>query len=293
MQREDIELKDWGILILLSVIWGSSFILMKKALVSFQPIHLAAMRLSLAAIALSPFLIARRADFLKTNIWLLFLVGLVGNGIPAILFFLAQTQISSSLSGVLNSLTPIWTLLIGVLFFTTPYNRSMIWGVFIGFIGASSLIMVGNQSGIQGSIWYAMLIVLATFFYGLSGNIVKKYFQDTPSIVISAGSFLGVGTVSLIYLLFTDFSYVSWQDTGTWYSLGALLVLTLVGTVMATVVFYKLIIETNAVFGSSVAYLMPIVALFWGVIDGESIKLFHLIGLGLILMGVYLIRRKS
>lgn len=291
MQEENISLRAWVTLFILSLVWGSSFILIKKSLIAFDPLQLAAMRIFFSALALSPLLYYKRKE-IEWHRWPVFLLlGTTGNLIPAVLFFYAQTQISSTLSGLLNSLTPIWTMIVGLVFFGAVFNRLRLIGVILGFLGAATLVLLSGKHPDNPNVWYGSLVVLATLSYGVSGNVVKTRFQDTPSKLISAGSFATVAIPSFFYLIYSGFFTSDFTAPEVQYSLIALLVLALVGTAIATIVFYKLVQETNAVFGSSVAYLMPVVAIGWGILDGEYFSWTHLIGMALILSGVNLIRR--
>ena len=293
MKEKEIGLKSFLILLALSLIWGSSFILIKKALIAFNPYDLACMRIAISALAFTPFIIWNRKR-IPWKDWKLFLaVGLTGSGVPAFMYFIAQTNITSTVSGLLNSLTPIWTLIIGILIFRNRIDSSKIIGVIIGFLGAAALILFGKSEGTNANIWYGLFVVLGTLCYGMSGNLVKHYFQNVESMVISALSFFLIGPPALMYLIYNGtFTNLTWTTQHT-YSFAAILVLSLVGTVMATVVFYKLIQETNAVFGSSVAYLMPLVAMGWGFLDGEPIGFVVVLSLILILTGVYLIKKQG
>lgn len=293
MHDEGVDVRAWLVLIFLSIIWGSSFILMKKALVALDPIDLACMRIVITATSFFPFLFIYRSEIPWDRWKQFFLVGITGNGLPAFLFFMAQTKISSSLSGLLNSLTPLWTMIIGALFFSVVLSKTRILGVIIGFLGAAVLILFGNAGNLDGDIGYSLLVVLATLSYGSSVNIVKTYFQHTRSVLISATSFCSIAPLPLLYILYNRSWDIDFTSTEVVYSFGAVLILSLVGTAFATLVFYKLVQNTSAIFGSSVAYLMPIVALGWGFLDGEAIYLTHSIGIVLILLGVYLIRRNK
>lgn len=293
MSNENVDTKAWLTLLILSVVWGSSFILMKKALISFPPMQLAALRIAISGITLSPILYKYRGEINWAHWYRYALVGMVGNAIPAVLFFVAQTQISSSLSGLLNSMTPIWTLILGMVFFYQPLIREQVLGVVLGFVGASILVLAGSNMGSSSNAWYGLLVLIATVFYGLSGNLVKHYFQHTRSLLISAGSFGATAIVAILYLLIFNPIHITHWDTSVYQSLGALFVLSLVGTVLATIIFYQLIQRTSAVFGSTVAYIMPIVAITWGVLDGEQVGWLHLLGIVLILVGVYEVRRKN
>jgi len=166
-------------------------------------------------------------------------------------------------------------------------------GVFIGFVGAASLMIFGESEGSNSNLWYGLFIVIGTLCYGMSGNLVKHYLQDVDSIIISATSFFLVGAPAIIMLAIHGTIFEIQITDQVMYSFGALLLLSLVGTVLATIIFYKLIQETNAVFGSSVAYIMPLVAIFWGFLDGEALGIVVLISMALILSGVYLIKKEA
>ena len=219
------------------------------------------------------------------------LVGLTGTGIPAFLFPFAQTHISSSLSGILNSLTPLSTLLLGVLVFKAPIMYNKLFGVLIGLVGAGLLILFGADGGLSGNLWYGLLIVLATICYGMSSNLVGFYLRDMSSLMISAVSFTIVGLPAIVLLFGTDFTAVLQTHPQGWECLGYITVLALFSTVLASVIFFRLIQWTNPLFASSISYLVPIVATFLGFWDGETISLFHFLGMGLILFGVYLARK--
>jgi len=293
MQEKPIELKSIFILLALSVVWGSSFILIKKALIAFDPVELACMRISISALAFTPIILLRRKK-IPWQDWKLFMaVGLTGSGIPAFMYFIAQTNINSTVSGLLNSLTPIWTLIIGVIIFKNKNNFSKSIGVLIGFIGAAVLILFGKSDGANTNLWFGLFVVFGTLCYGMSGNLVKHYFQNVDSIIISATSFFLIGPPAIAYLLYNgSLTNIEWTQEQI-YSVGAILLLSLIGTVLATIIFYKLIQDTNAVFGSSVAYIMPLVAMGWGFFDGEPIGLVIILSMMLILTGVYLIKKQN
>ena len=292
-QTNDLQVDrlSWLILGFLTFVWGCSFILIKKSLIAFTPVQLACMRLGIAAIAFSPFIIKYRHQ-IDWSKWKIFLaIGATGSGIPAFLFFFAQTEISSSIAGLLNSLTPIWTFLIGVFVFKLQFSRLQLWGVLIGFLGAAMLILLGDDKILGGNPWYALLPVIATICYAASVNMVQAYFKDTKPIIISSVSFFLTGVPLLMYLFTTDVVYRVQHHPDALYSLGAVTVLSIFGTFISSILFYMLVQRTSAVFGSTVTYLMPIVALFWGFLDGETISILHFLGMGMILVGVYISKR--
>lgn len=281
----------WMILFFLSAVWGCSFILIKKGLITFDPIQLGCLRLGISSLAFAPIILWHRKE-IQWHKWLKFLaVGLTGSGFPSFLFSFAQTEISSSIAGLLNSLTPIWTLIIGIFLFRLKFNNAKLAGVIIGFIGAITIILLGSEDITGGKPWYGIFIVIATICYGTSVNMVQAFFSDTKPIIISAMSFFMIGIPAWVWLFTTDFMTKMQVQDQALFSLGAVTVLALFGTVIASILFYNLVQKTSAVFGSTVTYLMPIVALFWGFADGEVISMLHIIGMLLILTGVYFTKK--
>ena len=277
---------------MLSLIWGTSFILIKKGLEVFQPTQVACLRMSISALAFVPMWYLRRRymDWSKLP-WLL-VVGLCSSAIPAFLFANAQMHISSAMAGILNSLTPLFTFLLGVWLFNAHFGIQRLTGVLFGLAGAVALILLGNRSGLEGGIGWGMLIVLASALYATGTNVIGKYLQDLDSLLISSASFGLVGIPLMLYLFgATDFVQRMQEHPQAWEALGYVTILAFVGTVAASGVFFQLIQKTSPIFGSTVAYLMPIVSLLWGVLDGEAIGWMHLIGMAMILGGVYLSRR--
>lgn len=281
-------LLSWGILILLGLVWGSSYILIKKSLIAFSPIQVACLRLSISAIAFFPVFLYHFRDIDWSKLKYLVLVGVTGSGLPAILFSTAQTEISSSVAGVLSSLSPLFTLIIGIIFFKAEAVWSKITGILIGLLGAISLIVFGQTAGIEGNLWYGLLVIIGCVSYAISSNAVKAHLQEMSSFKISAAAFFIVGIPSLIYLFIIDIGTVIRTHEHGWVSLGTVTVLALAGTVMATVLFFKLVQITDPLFASIVSYLIPMIAILLGAFDGEPITIFHAIGMGLILTGVYL-----
>lgn len=283
----------WVILVALSIIWGSSFILIKRGLISYDPLQVGFLRVSISAMAFLPLLFWRFSRIRREHLPWLLVVGLTGSGIPAILFALAQTHISSTMAGILNSITPLFTLTLGILFFGSPLIWRKVVGVFIGLGGALLLLINSGDAAFSGEFQYGMLVVLATICYAISGNTVATKLKGLDPLAISSSAFVMVGIPTTLLLFSTDFVSVLQQDTQAWASLGFISILALVGTVLASVIFFHLIQRTNAVFGASIAYLIPIVAVGWGLLDNEPVGWMHLIGLCLILSGVYLSKNRK
>ncbi len=217
--------------------------------------------------------------------------GCLGNFIPMFLFPIAQQKVSSSMAGILDSLVPIFILIFGFLFFRIKSRWTQIIGAIIGFVGAAVLIS-DSGNGEPSDLVHSLLIVLATIFYGMNGLIVSKYLSGIPSFKLSSVVFTIWLAPSLLILGFTGF-FTEFEATPVQLrGLGFVAILGMVGTATAMILFYKLIQQTSAIFASVVTYLMPIVAVFWGILDGEKLTWIHAIGGVLILMGVYLIQMK-
>ncbi len=285
-------LLSWGILLLLSLVWGSSYILIKKSLVAFTPLQIGCLRLSISAIAFLPIFLWHFKQIEWSKLKYLIIVGICGSGLPAVLFPLAQTEISSSVAGTLSSLTPLFTLIIGALFFKTASAWSKLTGILVGLMGAIFLIVFGQDAGIKGNLWYGLFILIGCVCYAISTNIVKEHLQEMSSFKISAVAFFMVGIPCLGYLFTTDIVEIIQTHEYGWRSLGTVTVLALGGTLMATVLFFKLVQLTNPLFASLVSYLIPMIAMLLGAFDGESITILHFVGMGLILVGVYLTKGK-
>ena len=280
-------------LVLLTIIWGSSFILMKKSLVAFEPIQVASMRIFIAGMAFLPVVITQFKKLPKHYLKPLLFVGLFGNAIPAILFTTAQTQVSSATSGALNALTPVFTLVLGILFFKNKINKWQQIGVFIGLVGG--LILVFSKNSInhgETNFWYAMLIVLATLCYGISVNINHNYLKElSPLVSVAFSIFMVALPYGFIMMYYNPLPQIQGPSGTT--SFICVLTLALLGSALSSIIFFKLIQMTNAVFASSVTYLMPAIALFLGLYDGEFFGFWQVLGLVIVLLGIYFVNKKS
>ena len=277
----------WFILIVLSLIWGSSFILMKKALIHLNPVQVGALRMVFTAFTL--FLVGFKGlkNIRREHWYYIFLTALFGTFIPVFLFAFAVQNIDSSIVSILNSLTPLNTLIIGAMFFGFPFIRKQLIGVFLGLIGALTLILKGAQLNPDQNYLYGLLIIVASIGYALNVNILKKNLSDLNALTITTGNFLLLIVPALIILWFTDFFEVTFIEQAKT-SILYLVVLAVFGTAMAKTLFNKLVQISSPIFSSSVTYLIPVVAIFWGVIDGERLYFDQLLAGLMILAGVYL-----
>ena len=281
---------NWLVFALLSIVWGSSFILMKEGLKAFTPYQVASLRMLSAGVILLPFAYRALKQIPNNKMGLIILSGILGNFIPAYLFCIAETQIDSSLAGILNSLTPMFTIIVGVLFFKTQTSFVKIIGMIIGFIGLSFLLAAGKDVSLH-NLSFAALVLLATLFYGINVNLVGRYMQNMGSLNIASIAFAFLIIPSLMVLYFTGYFSNNFSDPIVLKSLMASCLLGIVGTSIATILFYFLVKRAGILFGSLVTYGIPVVAVAWGLLDGESLNIMQVGCLGLILLGVYIVNR--
>jgi drug/metabolite transporter (DMT)-like permease len=272
---------------ILAIIWGSSFILMKEGLKHFSSYQVAAMRISFAGIALIPFVKWRKVVIKTGDLKYFIISGILGSAIPAFLFTAAQTKISSSLAGAINGLTPLFALLVAVVFVGVKFNKLKVYGVIVGLLGAFFLI-VGQE--LNFDIKYTSLAVLAAVCYGINVNIIKQKLNDYPPRLVAALPLAIISIIGIGVMLYLGFD-VSWNQEQDVKSLVAIVLLAVVGTSLSLVMFNRLIQQTNTVFATSVTYLIPIVALFWGFLANETISSNQMVGLGFILIAIWLIRK--
>jgi len=283
----------FSLLIILAIIWGTSFILMKRGLLVFSADEVGALRVTAASLVLLPFAIFKLREMPRTEYWKPFLSGLMGIFFPAFLFATAQTQIESSIAGILNSLTPIFTLIIGVVIFQQKFKPLAAIG-FLLSLGGTVLLIISRSSGSIGSInYYAFLIVIACVFYGSNVNFLKFKITGLSSMTITSLALLFIGPLAMVYLFgFTGFVSKLTDTPGAWSAAGYVVLLGIMSTSVATLLFTKLIKISSPIFASSVTYIMPIVAVMWGVLDGEQLYTGHYLGMATIIGGVYLANRK-
>jgi drug/metabolite transporter (DMT)-like permease len=281
------------LIVILAIIWGSSFILIKRALDVYTPYQVGALRMFVAFLFMLPFIITHFKKIDRTKFKYLAATGFLGNGIPAILFPLAQTKVSSALAGMINTLTPIFTLIVGMLFFGMKVARSRMLGLIIGLLGAI-LLITARKGGISldSTNSFALFIILATICYGFSVNILRNKLSDIDSIRITGFALFFAGMPFGILLFSGDFISRTIHTPGAAMSIGCILILGILGTSFSTILFNKLVKLSGALSAASVTYLIPIVAVLWGVLDNEVVSIYHLLGLGAILFGIYLVNRQ-
>ncbi|MEP0262451.1 DMT family transporter [Dokdonia sp.] len=284
----------WIYLIVLSIIWGSSFILIKKGLVGLTPIQLGALRILFTSFFL--LLIGWKSlRTIKKQDWKWIIIsGVLGTGLPVFLFAYAETEIDSAIAAILNSSVPLLTLLLGLTIFGARFLKRQLAGVLVGLAGATALILIGASINPSQNYWYALLVILAGVMYAFNVNIIKRYMQDISAIAIATGNFIFLIPPALILLIYSDFfnqEILNSQEVQV--SAGYVIILALFGTAMAKVMFNKLVQISNPVFASSVTYLMPIISVIWGLLDDEKFTIMQLFASLVIIAGVYLVNKKA
>lgn len=285
---------DWLVLALLALVWGASFIFIKRSVAVLEPIHMAFWRMSLATVMYFPIALAfwSRIDGRK---WKAFIgVAFLGSAIPNYLFAIAQQHVSSSLAGVLNALTPVFTLLLGWMVFKKGPGRSKLWGVLLGLLGASLLIW-SSTSGHSASnnAFYAALCVLATACYAANAVLVTRYLRDQHPAAIASAAFLITGVFFVGGLFASGAWSAAMAHPEGLRAIGYVGYLAALGTVGGSILYFWLLQRTGAVFATSVTYLLPVTAMLIGMLDGEAITEYDLVGTAIILTGIYLIRTSS
>lgn len=280
------------LLALLAFIWGSSFILMKEGLKSFSSTQVAGLRLIIAGFALLPF-VFKYLKQMKSSDWLpMIIVAIFGNGIPYFLFAFAQTQLGSAITGMLNSLVPLFTLVIGLVIFKTKVSNAKIYGVLLGLVGAI-LLIISSSNDTSGNYGYGVLVILATVCYAISVNTLKaRLTRFNPLATASIPIALAMIPLAIYIPVFEPINVFNLEKQAM-VSLVAIATLALVGTATAMILFNRIIQLSSAVFASSVTYLIPVVALAWGIGAGENITWLHFAGLATVLVAVYLINKKE
>jgi drug/metabolite transporter (DMT)-like permease len=291
------ETKAWVILIILSLVWGSSFILIKKSMEPndgvfiFKPFQVGGLRVMIAGLVLLPIALKNLKYLNKKNTLYLFFVGLTGNFLPSFLFPLAETKIQSSLAGLLNMGTSVFVIIIAWLFFKDKITRKQMIGFSLSVFGLS-LILIKQIDSSANNFYYALYVILATVFYATSLSLIKYKLQHLKALTITSLAFFlmlfpAIG-LSVFSGAFTEISF----EANTLKALGYLTVLSIIGTALAVFLFNQLVAISSPLFTSSVTYLMPVVALFLGVLDGEEFNSINILWILIIFIGVYLMSKK-
>lgn len=285
--------QKWLYLVILSFIWGSSFILIKRSLVGYTPLQVGGLRIVFASVLL--FILGFRSlkTLSKTDWKWVAIAGLCSSFFPPFFFALAQMEISSGITSILNSVAPLFTTLVGIALFGLSLKGRQVLGVLIGLFGTIVLIAAGMENNVNQNYWYSLFIIIAALGYAFNINIIKKYLSHLTPLAVTTASFGVAFLPALIILIYTgvfqQFSGNSAMHQAVWY----IMALAFLGTALANILFNKLIKLSSPVFAASVTYLIPLVAVLWGFLDGENISILQLLGGLIILFGVWLVNRKK
>ena len=293
LKKVNGKLGHWIILIILSVIWGSSFILIKRGLDAFSFQQVASLRIFIASIFLA--VIGRKyfINFPIKKLWPLLLTGVIGNGIPPFLFSKAQTYIDSGIVGILNVLTPLFTILIGILFYNLKVKIINYLGVSLGIIGTIYLLLPQPEQLNDKTLYYCTLAILGTACYGWSANIIKANLEELNAVQITTISFSFIGPWAGIHLFCGNFLEIMQSHPKALNSLGSVIILAIMSSAIAVIIFNELIKMTEPLFATSCTYIIPIIAIIWGISDDEIITTHHIIGFVIILVGIYLVNKRT
>ena len=288
-----VQNQKWLYLVLLSLIWGSSFILIKRSLLGFSPLQVGGFRILFASILL--FLVGFRSlkTLSKADWKWITIAGLCSSFFPPFFFALAQTQIDSGVTSIFNSVAPLCTTLVGIVLFGLAITQRQVLGVSIGLLGTVVLITAGMEFNPNQNYWYAIFIIVSALGYAFNINIIKRYLPHLSPLAVTTASFGVAVFPALIILMYTgvfqQFVHDSAMHQAVWY----IMALAFLGTALANILFNKLIKLSSPVFAASVTYLIPLVAVLFGFLDGENISLIQLLGGLIILFGVWLVNRKK
>jgi drug/metabolite transporter (DMT)-like permease len=291
------KLFDWIIFILLCIIWGSSFKLMKDSTTALSATQIAALRIFAAGLVFVPFAFFHFNKIPKDKLGPVVLSAVFGNLLPAFLFAAALTKLDGSLGGILNSLTPLFVVIVGILFFQVKIEMQKIWGVVIGLIGLVLLILLPSllvEKNISfNNLGYTLLILLATFLYGINVNMVGKYLKGLSPVHAATVSLAFMVIPTTVILVVNGFFKTDFTQPGVTKAIIYVSLLGVLGSAVATVLFYILVKRAGGLFASLVTYGIPFIALIWGVADGEKVTWLEFICLGIILLGVYLANKTT
>ena len=279
----------WLLFFLLCLTWGSSFILMKAGLTSLNAFQVASIRVLFAGILLTPLIKKAYREVPKKMIRPIVLSGFLGTFFPAYLFCIAQTKVDSSIAGIMNALTPIFAVGIGSIFFQLKISWVKWMGMFLGFTGMLILLLGGINTISTTYIGYTGFVLLATICYGLNVNVINHYLKEIAPLNIAVIAFTTLIIPTSIILVATGYFTDAQTLSNEWTKATlASLLLGILGTGVATIAFYALVKKAGPVFASTVTYGIPLVAIGWGVLSGESITAIQIAGMGVILLGVRL-----
>ena len=281
----------WFLLITLTIIWGASFLLIKKSLLVFTPIQLSYLRISVSFLFLLPFAIIRWKEIKRSDLFNFFIVGFIGSAVPSFLFAYAQQEIPSFVAGMLNALTPLWTIIFSRILFKKQFSKYKWLGILIGFLG--TLIIFYDPNGSIETSYYLGMVVLATLCYALSANVISHKLEHLHTLTISSASFMIIGPIAILMFFREDYSHIDISSDDFYIAFWSMMCLGVLATAVGLILLNKLIHISNVVFATSITYLIPIIAIILGVtLLDEELIWNQILGSIVILLAVYLVKKK-
>jgi drug/metabolite transporter (DMT)-like permease len=288
-QSFSFKLVNWVLLLSCAVIWGFSYFFIKRSLTGFVPLEVAGLRLLFGGLVLVPFVFFVIKKIVPAQFIYILICATIGNGLPTYLYPVAQTHISSSVTGIINSLTPLCTYIIGISFFGLQYRKMKMAGVLLGLLGAVCLIAFRSKTELYADFAFILVALSVPFMYGINSNVIKKHLVNLPAVPLTALMYFVSLVIVLPLLLFSGLADKIQTDEAAQSALPYTIMLGVFGTALAMSLFNVLIKRVSIMFAASVTYLMPVVALFIGLWDNEHVGIAEYMGLALILSGVVLI----
>lgn len=285
--------RKWIYLFILAFVWGSSFILIKKSLIGLTPIQLGALRTFIAGLFILSIGFKSIKKIQKHHWKYIVFSSMLGTLFPAFFFAYAITGIDSSVASILNSMTSLNALIIGTLFFGVAFKKIQLGGVLIGLVGTTLLIFESSSLNPNQNYWFVIFVLVSSLGYAFNVNIIKKYLPDVSAMSITAGHFVLLIIPVFLVLVFSGFFTSVEFNEETNSSFMYLIILSIFGTGLAKIMFNRLIQISSPVFSTSVAYLIPIVAIIWGFIDGEKVSYIQLVAGAVILIGIYVVNKSK
>ena len=291
-EAQTVTLRSWITFVALAIVWGSSFILMKRGLLAYTPTQVGMLRITFAAAFILGISFKKLKALRRENVWPLLVVGIVSIVFPYLLFPLAVSKLDSGVVGILNSLVPLFTLIIGVIWFQTKVSRIAVVGIVLGFLGAVWLLLPGLEID-STKLIYGSFPIIAGVGYAIGVNTVNRYLRDLEPMEVTVISLAFAVVPALVMIWYTDVVVAFQASEYGLSSLGYIAIMGVAGTALANYFFNNLIKETGSLFSSSVTYAIPVVALMWGFWDGEPVGVNEVLGMVLILLGVWLVNSQN
>ena len=285
--------KKWFYLAILSLIWGSSFILIKKGLVGLTPYQVASLRIIFAATVILLYSYNSLKKIPKASWKWILITAYTGTFFPVYFISYGQSEIESGLASIITTITPINTLVVGIIFFGLIFTKKQLLGLLIGLGGAILLIYEASGADFSINIYYSFFIYMTTVGYAASVNLIKNYLTNISPEAVTAGIFISISPPALIVLFLSDFSSLNFHESQVINSIIFVFVLGVFSSAIAQTLFNKFVKIASPLFASAVTYTMPVVAIFWAILDGETLTLMQFFATAIILVGVYMVNKKK